>query len=160
VNVVITQDTYDISFRLIDLVNGNYHSDFTPLLLPSHKLDDFECLGHDAVICGDDQDNNVSDGGAARTHGGESSVPRSVEEGNETFVSFSARFGTATHLHGDTKGTNMLGYPARFGGSDSGRTESIEKGCFAVIYVTHDGNDRGAGREGLRVWMGRSDKVH
>ena len=49
-------------------------------------VDRLDGLGHDAVVGGDDQNDDVGHLGAAGTHGREGLVARGVDEGDQTTV--------------------------------------------------------------------------
>ena len=92
-----------------------------------------------AVVSSDDEDGDVGDLRATGTHGGERLVTRRVDEGDRTAV--------PVHL----VSTDVLGDAARLGRDDVGRPDRIEQQGLAVVDVTHDGDDRWAVDERVRV---------
>ena len=109
-------------------------------------------LRHHAVVGGNDEDRDVRDLRAARTHGGERLVTGGIEEGDPATV------------EGRLVGADVLCDPARFGVDDGRFPDRIEKGRLAVVDVAHDRDDRWSCREvgiavfeylGLGVVVGR-----
>ena len=94
-------------------------------------LDRLHRLRLNAVIGGDDEHDEVGDLGAARAHRREGGVARRIDERD-----FCA--GRRRHLIG----ADMLGDAARFAGDDIGFADRIQKRRFAVVDVTHDGDNR------------------
>ena len=76
-------------------------------------FDRFDRLRHDAVIGGDDEDDDVGDVRTASAHVRENGVAGSVEEGDFQLVV------------NDLIGTDVLGDATRFAGSDLGLAEII-----------------------------------
>ena len=105
-------------------------------------FDRLDRLRHDAVIGGDDEDDDVGDVGAAGAHVGENRVARSVEEGDFLIVV------------DDLIGTDVLGDATRFAGGDLGLAEEVEDRGFAVVHVAHDRDD---GRAVLEQVLGFLD---
>ena len=93
-------------------------------------VDRFFRLGHNAIISGDNKDNDVGNFGAARTHASERFVARRIDEHNGAFVD----------LH--FVRANVLRDAARFATGHIRFANRIEQTRFAMIDVTHDGNDR------------------
>ena len=87
-----------VGVRQVDLVDGDDDRNFRLLGV----VDGLDGLGHDAVVRGDHQDDDVGDLCAARPHGGECLVARRIEEGDLLFV------------HLDRVGADMLGDAAEF----------------------------------------------
>ena len=72
-------------------------------------VDGLACLGHDAVVRGDDQDDDVGDLGATGPHHGEGGVARSVEEDD-----------IAASRDVDLVGADVLGDAAELSAGDVG----------------------------------------
>ena len=99
-------------------------------------VDSFHGLGHDAVVGGHDDDTDVGDLGAAGTHGGERFVARGVEEGDVTAVAEAHRVGA-----------DVLSDAAGLTGDDVRLADVVQQRGFAVVDVTHDGDNRRTGYE-------------
>ena len=97
-------------------------------------------LGHDAVVGGDDEDDDVRHLGAARTHGREGLVAGGVDKGYILAVN---RNGICA---------DMLGYAARFACGDVLAADIVEKGRLAVVDVSHDGDDGRAGNKAFDLF--------
>ena len=105
---------------------------------------------HDAVIGGDDQDDDVGDIRAARAHGGEGFVARGVEESDGLVAAL------------DRVGADVLGDAARFARGDVRLADGVEQRGLAVIDMAHEGDDRRTrlqlgGRD--RLGLGRLDDL-
>ncbi len=87
----------------------------------------------DAVVAGDDQDDDVGDVGAAGAHRREGLVSRRVDEGD-----------ALTALQLDLIGADMLCDAAGLAGRHIGVAQCVEQRGFAVIDVAHDGDNRWA----------------
>ena len=94
----------------------------------------FPCLFHDAVVCGNDQDDKVSDLGAAGAHGRKGLVAGRIQEDNVAV------------LGPDVVGADVLGDAAGLAGGDVRLADGVKKGGLAVVNMAHDGDD---GRTGL-----------
>ena len=114
---------------LIDLVDGDDDGNAGGLGV----VDRLDGLGHDAVVGGDDQDDDVGHLGAASTHGRKGGVARGIDEGDLAVVDH------------DLRSADGLRNAARLAGSDAGVTDGVEQARLTVVDVTHDGDDRGAG---------------
>ena len=117
-----------VGARLIDLVDGDDDGYAGGLGV----VDRLDGLGHDAVVGGYDQNDDVGHLGAAGTHGREGGVARGIDEGDLTVVDH------------DLRSADGLGNAARLAGSDAGVTDGVEQARLAVVDVAHDGDDRGA----------------
>ena len=95
-------------------------------------VDRLDGLRHDAVVGGDNQDDDVGHLGAAGTHGRKGRVTRGIDEGNLAVVDH------------DLRSADGLGNAARLAGSDAGVTDGVEQARLAVVDVAHNGDDRGA----------------
>ena len=95
-------------------------------------VDRLDGLGHDAVIGGHDQDDDIGHLGAAGTHGRKGGVTGGIDEGDLAAVDH------------DLRSADGLRDAARLAGSDAGVTDGVEQARLAVVDVTHDGDDRGA----------------
>ena len=91
-------------------------------------------LGHDGIVSGNHQHNNVGHIRTARPHRGKGGVARGVEEGqNLPLIGF--------HLIG----TDVLGDTTGFARDHIGLADRIQKRGLAVVNVAHDRHDRRAG---------------
>ena len=77
-------------------------------------VDRFDGLGHDAVVGGDDQDDDVRDLGAAGAHRGEGLVARRVDEGDRLALPL------------DLVGADVLGDAPRLPGDHVGLADLVE----------------------------------
>jgi len=114
-------------------------------------LDGFARLRHDAVVGSTHQNDDVGGLRTPGTHGGKRFVARCVEEGHHAT--------RCVHM----VSPNVLGNAARLASGHFGAANVVEQRGFAVIDVTHDGDDRGTGQllgigrrhlvfgEGLRI---------
>ena len=98
-------------------------------------------LGHHAVVGCDDEDDDVGGFGSAFAHGGESGVPRGVDEGDQAARGMGL------------VGADALGDAPGFAAGDFGGADAVKEAGFAVVDVAHDG-DHGRARDGLRVLRG------
>src|ERR1700730_3335595 len=115
--------------RLVDLADRQDHRD----LGGARMGDRFRSLRHDAIVRGDDENDDVRDLGAARAHRGECRVTGSVDE----------RY-LRTVRRDDLIGANVLRDAASLPGDDIGMTDRVEQRSLAMIDMTHDRHDRGA----------------
>ena len=115
-----------IGVRLVDLVDGDDDRHLRRLGV----IDRLDGLRHDAVVGGDDQDDDVGDLGAAGAHRREGGVAGRVDEGDLLAVLL------------DLVGADMLGDAAGLAGDDVGLADGVEKRRLAVVDVAHDGDDR------------------
>ena len=118
--------------RLIDFVDRHDHRDIGG----ARMGDRFRRLRHDAIVRGDDENDNVRDLGAARAHRGECRVTGGVDE----------RYLRAVRP-GDLIGANMLSDAAGLPGDDIGVPDRVEQRRLAMIDMTHDRHDRRAWHE-------------
>ena len=88
-------------------------------------------LGHDAVVGGDDQDDDVGHLGATGTHSRKGGVTRGIDKGDLAVVDH------------DLRSADGLRNAARLAGSDAGVTDGVEQRRLAVVDMAHDGDDRG-----------------
>ena len=124
----LLHDAIRIGVVAINLVDG--HDDRNVGCL--RVIERFECLRHDTVIGGHNQDDDVGRFSTTCTHGGERLVARGVEERQESTI----EFGLIR--------TNVLRDATGFAGDNVGVTNLIEKFGLAMIDMTHDGDDRRA----------------
>ena len=96
-------------------------------------VDRLDRLRHDAVIGGDNQNNNIRDLGAAQAHLRKRGMARRIDEGNAYIIG---------NLH--LIGANMLRDSAGLTRCNIGRTQGVEQRGLAVIDVAHHGYDRRA----------------
>ena len=90
-------------------------------------------LGHHVVVGRNDDDGNVGDLGTTSTHGGESFVTGSVEEGDLAAV-----------LEFHVVGSDVLSDAAGLACNDVGVADVVEQRSLTVVDVPHDGHDRSA----------------
>src|SRR6202022_4072813 len=137
----------DIDGRQINLVDRNHD------LYVRRRFgvtDCFERLRHQAIVGGDNEDDDVGDIGAAGAHRGKGRVAGSVDESD--FRSFVI----------DAVGADVLRDSACFAGRDPSFSDRVEQRRFAVIDVTHERNDWTARLELLlllddRLWWRDND---
>ena len=86
-------------------------------------------LGFDAVVCSDNQNNDIGYVRSPSPHGGKGFVTRSVEEGDRSLAPF------------DGVRTDVLGDASRFPSRHFGTADGIQKGGFPVIDVAHESDD-------------------
>ena len=88
-------------------------------------------LRHDAVIGGDDQNDDIGDLGAAGAHRRERGMTGRIDKGD-------AAAGRRSHLIG----ADVLGDAAGFARRNLGRANGVKQRGLAVVDVAHDGDDR------------------
>ena len=98
--------------------------------------DRLDRLRHDAVVGGDDENDDVRHLGAARAHRREGGVAGRVDERD-----------LAAERRRHLIGADMLRDAAGLAGDDVGLADRIEQRRLAVIDVAHDGDDGRARRE-------------
>ncbi len=125
-----------VGVGLVNLVDGDDDRHLGELGV----VDGFDRLGHHAVVGGDNQDDDVSNFGAARSHRREGLVTRRVNEGN----------GLALPLH--LVGPDVLGDAAGLIGRHVGLSNFVEQFGLAVVDVAHHGND-GRSRDGRNLFV-------
>ena len=96
-----------------------------------------------AVVGGDHEHDQVGGLRAAGPHGGERLVARGVDERDLALL--------AVHLGGDLVGADVLGDAARLAGHHVGVPDRVEQLGLAVVDVTHDGDHRRPGDQGVLV---------
>ena len=104
-------------------------------------------LGHYSVVSGNDENGDISYHCAAGSHRGERLVTRGVEEGDVSAV------------YCNSVGADMLGYAACLSGGDVRLADIVEKARFAVVNVTHNDDDGGAGEKLILVILRIVDKL-
>ena len=122
----LLQYTIRIGIFLINLIDSNNNRNFGCLRM----VDCFNGLRHNAVICCNNQNRNISNLCATGTHGRKCCMTRSIQEGDRT----------AIYL--DTVCTDMLGNAACFTCRYIGLTDAVQQGGLAVVNVTHDNDNR------------------
>ena len=131
---------FEVRVRHVDLVDRHDDRDFRR----TGVADRFFGLRHDAIGSSHDDDNDVGDVRPARPHLGKGFVTGRIEE--RDLLAFFFDLPRANHLR-DT---------ARFGGNDVGLQAEfdanlVQERRFAVVDVSHDRDDRGAGLEQSRI---------
>ena len=104
-------DFFQIGVGPVDLVYRDDDRHFGS----ARVIDRFDGLGHDAIVRGHDQHDDIGHFRAARAHGGESFMARRIEK----------RHAAAVHL--DVIRADMLGNPAMLLGGDVGAANGVEK---------------------------------
>ena len=123
----LVTDTLWVSFRLVTFIDSNDHR----TVCGTSVVDRFDGLLHDAIISGNNKDDDVRDFRTAHPHFGESFVARRVNKSDDI-----AGFAF------DLIRPDMLGDAARFASSNISRTNSVKNRGFTVVNVTHDSNNR------------------
>ncbi len=106
-------------------------------------VDRLNGLRHDAIIGGDDEDDDVGNLGATGTHGREGLVAGRVDE----------RDGAA--IDGDLGGADGLRDATGLACRDAGVADRVEQRRLAVVDVAHDRDDRGARLERVGIVVER-----
>ena len=122
-------DTLGICTVFIDLVDRDYDLDTGCLGV----VDGLDGLRHDTVVRSDNQDRDIGGIGTAHTHGCECFMSGCIEEGDVSSVD------------GDHVGADGLCDTAGFLAGHAGAADRIQKGCFTVVDVAHDADDRRTG---------------
>ena len=91
----------------------------------------FHCLGHNTVICRNNQNYDICNLGTTSTHHSKGFVTRSIEEGNYTLVGL------------NLISTNLLGNSTRFTCGHIRITDCVQCFSLTVVNVSHDCNNRG-----------------
>ncbi len=125
----LLHNTIGVGIRLINLVHGNDNRHTGSFGV----IDRFLGLWHSAVISGNNQNNDIGDLGAARTHRGKCFVARGVEEGHFAAVQINIVC------------TDMLSDPAGFTFCDICFTNCIKQAGFTMVNMTHDCDHRRTG---------------
>ena len=109
-------------------------------------IDGFQCLRHDTVVRRDNEHDDIRDIRAARAHGTERCVTGRVEERDlrQFLFAFWMR-------HGNRVSADVLRDAAGLACGDIRLANHVEQRCFAVVNVTHDGDDRRARLEVFRL---------
>ena len=117
-----------ISTLFVHLVDGNNEGNTGG----PGVLNRFFCLRHDAIICRNNEDDDICRFCSACTHGGEGRVSRRIEEGNHPLICF--------HVIS----TNVLSNATRFSNSNARTSNVVQQRRFTVVYVTHYRHNRRA----------------
>ena len=96
-------------------------------------VDGLDGLGHDAVVGGHHQDGDIRHHGASGAHGRKCLVARGIQESDGASVDH------------DAIGADVLRNAAGLSGNHVGAADTVEKGGFAVVHMSHDDHDRSAG---------------
>ena len=131
----------------IDLVDGDDDGNLGGVRV----VDGFDGLGHDAVIGGGDEHDDVGGFGSARTHAGEGFVTGRIEEDD-----LASEGGRRFVGDGNLVCADVLGDAASFASGYVGGADGIEERGLAVIDVAHDG-DNGRTRDGFRAFLAALD---
>ena len=122
-----------VSRGLIHLIDGNDDLNACSLCM----VDSLNCLGHDTVVCRNDEDSDISSLCTAGTHCCERLVSGGVKEGDILAVDV---YGISTDMLCDTAGLTL---------GDARMADSIEKRCLTVVNVTHYADNGGTLNEVL-----------
>ena len=134
-------DAVRVGARLIDFVDCDDNRHACRLRM----VDGLDRLRHDAVICGDDEDCDIRDLGAARTHGRECLMARRVEEDDLLALAV------------DLISTDVLRDAAGLMRLDMRVADAVEQRRLAVVDMAHDRDDRRAELQRLRVVLDLRD---
>ena len=115
--------------RTVTFVDRNNHRHVGRLRVSNR----FDRLWHHGIVRRDNQNDDVRDLRTAGTHGRKRRVTRCVEERQNRSV-----------ISCNLIRTNVLRDTASFASNNFGVADRIQKGCFAVVNVTHDRDDRWA----------------
>ena len=115
-----------VGVRAVDLV----HRDDDRHIGRPGVIDGLDRLGHDAVVCGHHEDDDVGHLRTPGAHGREGGVTRRVDEGDRVALPL------------DLVGADVLGDASGFAGDDVGGADPVEQERLAVVDVTHDGHHR------------------
>ena len=121
-----------VRVRVIALVDGDKDRDFRGLGV----VQGLDGLRHDAVVRRNDEDDEISDVRTTGAHGTERGVTGRVEERDLLDVFLPLRMRKGNRVSAD-----VLRDAARFAIGDIGFADDIEQGSFAVVNMTHDGDD-------------------
>ena len=116
----------DISVRLINLINSNDNLNTCCLGM----VNSFNCLRHDTVICRNNQNGNICCLCTTHSHGCKRFMTRCIKECNLLSVYIN-------HVS-----TNLLCDTTRFLICYMCFPDSIQKGSFTVVNVTHNADYR------------------
>ena len=96
-------------------------------------VDCLDGLWHNAVVCSNNQNCQVSGLCTTGTHGGKRLVTWGIQEGDGALATVDIDLGLVC--------TNTLGNTAGFARAFVGTTNRIQKAGLTVVNVTHDGNN-------------------
>ena len=102
-------------------------------------VDGLDRLRHDAIVSSDDEDSDIRDLGAARTHGREGLMARRVEEDDLLALAV------------DLVGTDVLRDAAGLVRLNVRVADAVEQRRLAVVDMAHDRDDRRAELQRLRI---------
>ena len=142
-NAVLGQfgfDFFRIGIGLVDFVD----SDDERYVGGTRVLDGLDGLRHDAIVSGDDENDDIGRIRTTCTHGGKGGVTRGIKEGDSALRGLHA------------VGADVLGNTTRFAGDDFGLADVVEQRGFTVVNVAHDGHDRRTLDDVTRVFVGFS----
>ena len=122
-------DLVGVGGGLIHLIDGDDNGNVRSLGV----VDGLDGLGHDAVVGGNHQNGDIRGLRAAGTHGGKGRVAGGIQKRDHIPV----------HVH--SVSADVLGDAAGFFRSDGGLADGVQQGGLAVVNVTHDHYDGGAG---------------
>src|SRR5882724_1326166 len=131
----LTLDAFWLRLGLINFVDGNDDGNVGGLGV----VDGFFRLRHNTIVRGNNQDNDIRNFRAARTHTGEGFVTGRIDEND----------GAVVDLH--FVRADVLRDATSFAGGDFGFANGVKKAGLAVIDVAHDRDDRGTR---LEIFLG------
>ncbi len=114
------------SFRLIHFVDSNHNGNFGSFGV----VNGFNGLWHDTVVCGNNQNGNISCQCTSGTHFGKGGMARGIQEGN------------ALTVYVYTVCTNGLRNTTGFSGGNGCVTDGVQNRSFTMVNVTHNTDNR------------------
>ena len=126
-------DAQGVCVRMINFIYGNQDGNFRRFCVRER----LQSLRHHTVVCGDDEDNDVRDIRTACAHGAERRVTGRVEKSDLRELLFAFRM-----RHRNRVSADVLRDATGFTRRDIRLANHVEQRRFAVVNVTHDGDDR------------------
>ena len=126
-------DAQRVCVRMINFIDRDENRHFRRLRV----CERFQSLRHHAVVRGDDEHDDVRDVRAARAHGAERRVTGRVEKSDLRELLFAFRM-----RHRNRVSADVLRDATGFTRRDIRLANHVEQRRFAVVNVTHDGDDR------------------
>jgi len=131
----LSHDLFRVCLWLVHLVDSHDDGNFRRLGV----VDGFDGLRLHAIIRSNDENDDIGDLCSAGSHGGKRLVTRRIQEDKLTLRVI------------DEVSTNMLGDPACLTRSHIRFPDSVQKGCFSVVDMSHDRDDRRPAGEVLHL---------
>ena len=130
----------DVGRRQIDLVDCDHDFHMRRCF---GVINRFDCLGHDAIICGNNQNDDIGYISAACAHCGKGGVAGRIDKGDCRTIMI------------DGVGPDVLRDPTRFTSRHTRLANRIHQRCFAVIDMAHKCDDGTARLEFLFLFNNR-----